>query len=78
MAMPAAVTRPSILPNDCTAFSNAVYEYTYVRIRSTVSSLWTVFDMGHQTHRQAGLVADVCLEVVDFDIKLFRKAVYVL
>lgn len=32
----------------------------------------------HQTHRQAGLVADVCLEVVDFDIKLFRKAVYVL
>lgn len=43
-----------------------------------VSSLWTVFDMGHQTHRQAGLVADVCLEVVYFDIKLFRKAVYVL
>lgn len=27
MAMPAAVTRPSILPNDCTAFSNAVYEF---------------------------------------------------
>lgn len=26
IAMPAAVTRPSILPNDCTAFSNAVYE----------------------------------------------------
>lgn len=43
-----------------------------------VSSLWTVFDMGHQTHRQAGLVADVCLKVVHFDIKLFRKAVYVL
>lgn len=43
-----------------------------------VSSLRTVCDMGNQTHRQAGLVADVCLKVVDFDIKLFRKAVYVL
>lgn len=32
----------------------------------------------HQTYRQAGLVADVCLKVVDFDIKLFRKAVHVL
>lgn len=43
-----------------------------------VSSLWTVFDMVNQTHRQAGLVADVCLKVVYFDIKLFRKAVHVL
>lgn len=54
IAMPAAVTRPSILPNDCTAFSNAVYEFPvldasdetrcgirYIRLTVRLASLLT-------------------------------------